>query len=100
MKQNDKKDILIIIVLLFIFVLTWIVGSIYHSAFSSTITEEINQNISPIAPAFDAKAISNLKERQKIVPSFELGSVTPTPIIMPTIETSPQNASQEGKLLL
>jgi hypothetical protein len=100
MKQKDKRDILIIIVLLFIFVLTWIGGSIYHSALSSTISEEINQNISPISPVFDVKAIDKLKERQKINPSFELGSVTPTPIVLPTIEVSPQNASGEGKILL
>jgi hypothetical protein len=100
MKHKDKKDILIIIVLLLIFVLTWIGGSIYHSALSSTISEEINQNISPISPVFDVKTIDKLKERQKINPSFELGNITPTPAILPITEIPPQNASGEGKILL
>jgi hypothetical protein len=95
-----QKDILIIMFLLFIFILTWIGGSIYHSAVNPTISDETNKDISPIAPSFDTKTINSLKERKKIAPSFELENVTPTPIALPTIEVSPQNASQAGKLLL
>lgn len=95
-----QKDVLIIIILLFIFALAWIGGSIYHSAVSSTISETTNKDISPITPSFDMKTVDKLKERQKIIPSFELGSITPTPIALPTLRISPQNASEEGKLLL
>jgi hypothetical protein len=95
-----QKDILIIIILLFIFVLTWIGESVYRSAVNSTISEATNKDISPIAPVFDTKAIDKLRERQKITPSFELENVTPTPITLPILKTSPQSASQGGKLLL
>lgn len=95
-----QKDVLIIIILLFIFTLTWIGSSIYHSAVNSTISETTSENISPIAPVFDTKTIDKLKERQKITPSFELGNITPTPISLPTPENSPSNASEGGKLLL
>jgi hypothetical protein len=95
-----QKDILVIIVLLFIFVLTWIGEGIYHSAVNSTVSEETNRDISPIAPVFDTKIIDKLKERQRITPSFELGNLTPTPITLPTLEVSSRNASQGGKLLL
>lgn len=95
-----QKDILTTIVLLFIFTLVWIGFSIRHSAVSSTISEAISKDISPIAPTFDTKTIDKLKKRQKIVPSFEIGNASPTPIILPTLRTSPQNASEEGKLLL
>ena len=94
-----QKDILIIIILLFFFVLAWVGGSIYHSAKNSTISEAINKDISPIAPTFDTKTIDKLKERHKIIPSFELGDVAPTPIILPTLRPSP-NASQGAKLIL
>lgn len=94
-----QKDILIIIILLFIFALVWIGGSIYHSGVSSTISENTSKDISPIAPTFDTKTIDKLKSREKIIPSFDLGSVTPTPIVLPTLPLSP-NASQGGKLLL
>lgn len=95
-----QKDILIIIILLFIFTLTWIGGSIYHSSVNSTIPENISQNIEPINPTFDAKTIDALRKRQKINPSYELRSITPTPIVLPTLKISPQNASEGGKLLL
>lgn len=95
-----QKDILIIITLLFIFVLAWIGGSLYHSGISSTISEDTSKNIAPIAPTFDIKTIDKLKERQKITPSFELETITPTPIAFPTLIIPPQNASGEGKLPL
>jgi hypothetical protein len=95
-----QKDILIIVISFFIFSLVWIASSIYHSAVSSTISETINKDIVPIAPNFDTGAIDKLKERQKINPSFELDSVTPTPIAIPTSIVTPQTASEGGKLLL
>lgn len=85
-----QKDILIILILLFIFVAAWVGSNIYHSVVSSTLSETLNQDISPIAPTFDIKTINKLKERQKINPSFELEN---------SIESS-QNASEEGKLTL
>ena len=69
-----QKDILIIFILLFIVAIAWIGSTIYHSAVSSTITEAINQDIAPIEPSFDTKTINKLNEREKIIPSFELGS--------------------------
>lgn len=83
-----RKDILIILILLFIFVTAWVGSNIYHSIVSSTLSETVNQDISPISPTFDVKTINKLKERQKINPSFELES----------LPESSQNASEEGKL--
>lgn len=95
-----QKDILIILILLFVFVVAWVGSSIYHNAVSSTISETTNQDISPIIPTFDTKTINKLKQRQKINPSFELGSITPTPTPIPSEILSPQNSSEGGKLLL
>ena len=95
-----QKDILIIIILLFIFTLVWVGGSIYHSAINSTISETISKDISPIAPAFDMKTVDNLKKRQKITPSFELENIIPTPTIIPALIIYPQNSSEGGKLSL
>lgn len=94
-----QRDFLLIIVLLFIFAVAWIGSSIYHSAVNSTISENTSKDISPIAPAFDTKTIDRLKSRLKIKPSFDLGGVTPTPIVLPTLPPS-SNASQGGRLLL
>ncbi len=94
-----QKDILIIIILLFVFIIAWIGSSIYHNAVSSTISTETNEDITPIAPSFDTKTIDRLKSREKIIPSFDLNLITPTPITLPTLVPS-GNASAGGKLLL
>lgn len=94
-----QKDILIIIILLFVFVIAWIGSSIYSSLVSSTISTEVNKDIDPIAPNFDTKTVDKLKAREKISPAFDLTPITPTPISLPTIAPS-KNASAGGKLLL
>lgn len=95
-----RKDILIILVLLFIFILTWIISNIWHSAVSSTISESTNKDISPIEAAFDTKTIDKLKERSRVTPFFELSGITPTPIALPTLIISPKKTPEEEKLLL
>ena len=95
-----RKDILIILVLLFVFVVAWIGGSIYHSIATSTISQTTNQDISPINPTFDTKTVSKLKQRQKINPSFELGDILPTPTPVPSEILSPPKSSEEEKLIL
>lgn len=95
-----QKDILIIIVLLFVFVVVWIGGNIYHSIATSTISKTTNQDISPINPTFDTKTVSELKQRQKIDPSFELGNIVPTPTPIPFEILSPPISSEEGKFIL
>lgn len=94
-----QKDILIIVILLFVLVSAWIGESIYRSAVSSTISENINRDITPISPDFDTKTIDRLKSRDKIFPLYDLENVSPSPITLPTLAPS-QNASQEGRLLL
>lgn len=94
-----QKDILIIIILLFIVLSAWIGGSIYHSGVNSTISKSANKDIAPIDPVFDTKTIEKLKSRRKIIPSFDLESISPTPIALPALSPSP-NASLGGKLLL
>jgi hypothetical protein len=90
-----QKDTLIIVILLFIFVLIWIGESVYRSAVSSTISENVSQEMSPIVGKFDTETINKLKSREKISPSFDLKNSIP----IPTVSNSPK-ASGEGKLSL
>jgi len=95
-----RKDILIILVLLFISIVAWIGGNIYHSIANSTISETLNRDISPITPTFDTQTINKLKQRQKINSSFELGNITPTPTPIPSEILLPQNATEEANIIL
>jgi hypothetical protein len=94
-----QKDVLVIIILLFIFTLVWIGESIYRSTSNSTISDTVSQDIKTISPNFDTKIINNLKSRRKIIPVFDLHSITPTPIVLPTLPYSP-NSSGGAKLKL
>ncbi|MDP2637481.1 MAG: hypothetical protein Q8P26_00265 [Candidatus Levybacteria bacterium] len=94
-----QKDILIILILLFIFVIAWIGSGLYHSAVSSTISETTAQDISPIAPTFDNKTIGNLKQRKNINSSFELIELSPTPTpSLPAQNPSSESAPAKAKL--
>ena len=103
-----KNDILIILVPTFIFVIVWIGFSIYHSIMTSTISEAVNIQISPINPNFDTKTIESLKNRQNVLPIYEadVKVKTPTPSPSPTPEISQipiatqsaQQATSEGSL--
>jgi len=95
-----RKDVLIILVLLFIFVVAWIGGNIYHSIATSTISDTTSRDISPIDPTFDTKTVSTLRQRLKINPSFELGDILPTPTPFPFEILSPPKSTEEGKLIL
>lgn len=66
-----KKDVLIILILLFTFVVAWIATTIYTSIRKSTIPANVTGDIKPIAPNFNTQTIDKLKEREVINPSFE-----------------------------
>ena len=85
---------------MFIFVVAWIGGNIYHSIATSTISKTTNEDILPIDPTFDIKTINKLRLRQKVNPSFELGDVVQTPTPFPFEILSPPKLYEEGKLIL
>ncbi len=80
-----QKDILFLLIPVALLVIAWIVFNIYHNSVTSTISGSLSTNILPISPNFDTKTISNLKEREKVVPVFEFKKAeTPTPTLSPT----------------
>jgi len=80
-----KNDILLILVPSFIFVLAWIGFSIYHNVVTSTISESLSMQITPITPTFDTSVIDSLKNREKVTPIYELS----IPVQNITVPASP-----------
>ena len=87
-KHITQLDILFLSVSLFVIVTMWIGFNLYHAWVTSTITEDLQVQIIPIAPKFDLVTLDKLKTREKIEPFFELGTIstaspaaTPTPIV-------------------
>jgi len=101
-----RKDILSILIPSFIFVIAWIILSIHHNVVTSTISEQLNMQITAISPSFDTSVITSLTQRQNILPTY--GLVTPstqsaiiTPIPTPTAVISSDSAkiaTLEGSL--
>lgn len=89
-----QKDIFLLLVPMFLFILAWIVFNIYHNSLTSTISEKLNKSITPISPDFDMETINLLGAREKIAPVFEYK--TPTS----ENQASPSGkAQEEGKNL-
>lgn len=85
-----RKDILLILIPSFIFVLAWIGFSIYHNIVTSTISAPLSMQIAPIVPNFDTSVIESLKNREKISPVYQLSAPTqntptPSPSPSPTV---------------
>ncbi|HEX8931684.1 MAG TPA: hypothetical protein VF810_00845 [Patescibacteria group bacterium] len=89
MKRNHvtPNDILFISVSLFIIVVLWVFSNIYHAYVTTTISPDLQLQITPIDPNFDTATLSKLKSRQVIVPLFDAlnpaatpaGTLTPAP---------------------
>jgi hypothetical protein len=102
-----QKDILLLLIPVTLIVVAWIVFNIYHNSVTSTISGTLNTNILPISPNFDTKTISNLKERERIVPVFQLQkaetltptlSPTPTPTLIPSPSISEPSATNAASI--
>ena len=71
-----QKDILLLLIPLFIVNVIWIIFSIYHNSATSTISQSLDLNIKPISPDFDTQTIESLKTREQITPLFETASAS------------------------
>lgn len=78
----NQKDLIKLLTFASIAVFAWIVFNVLHSRLSTTISEEVSMQISPITPSFNTQDVSLLKNRLQIQPILQLGnnaSTTPTP---------------------
>ncbi len=98
----SQKTILLLIVPAFILVVAWIIFSIYHNAVKSTIPENLNIQIFPIAPVFDAQTIEKIKNRKIIIPLYESSGSSasqPADLLQVEVEASPSANATEGGIL-
>lgn len=85
-----QKDYLFILISSAILVVIWITFTILHSVLTSTISEQLGQQLVPIDGTFDTKTLDALKIRVQITPLFVIAqSPTPTPTIPPVTPIQP-----------
>lgn len=73
-----QRDILLLLIPFSLLVVLYIGGSIYHNLVTSTISDALNIQITPISPDFNQKAIIDIKNREKVTPIFEMVSKSQT----------------------
>lgn len=88
MRNKQKKqhnDILFVLISSFIVVVAWIGFNIYHIYITSTISEEVQMQLTPINGTFDKETLQQLKNREQINPKFEKDKTAsrsaPTPVV-------------------
>lgn len=92
-KQKQRHhDILFVLISSFIVVVAWIGSNIYHIYITSTISEEVQLQLTPIVGTFDTETLQKLKSREEINPKFEkdqaASASAPTPVVTETpVET-------------
>lgn len=94
-----QKDLLFLFGSFFFLVAVYLPLSIYHNSVTSTIPEDLNIQITPIAPTFDTKAISDLSKRNNITPIYQVGPsqpVIPTPTPTPASLLQSSSSAQQS----
>ncbi len=96
-QHNPQKDILFILGSSFVVVVAWIGFNLYHIYITSTVSDEIQVQLTPINPTFDKDLIRELKSREKINPAFDKQPSASRSATTPTAEPTPE-ASNSGTL--
>lgn len=71
-----QREILFIVISIFVLVLAYIGFNIYHNATISTISPALSIQIAPIAPSFDIGMINSIKERERVSPDLGSKAIT------------------------
>lgn len=106
-----QRDLLLLLVPFFLMVIAWVIFNIYHSSVTSTISDTLNIQITPINPIFDKKAIEAIKNRDDIEPVYDIPNSSlppPTSTVAPlptstssgvTLQTGSNDSSTQGGTL-
>lgn len=91
-----QKNILILLVLTFVTVAVWIGTNIYHIIVTSTVDEELQEQIVPINPNFDDATIQKLKNRINAEPLYEYRQIA-SPVPSPDQENGQTTPAQSDQ---
>ena len=67
----NSRDALLLSILTFVTALGWLVLDVYHASIDSTISPEVEAQLSPVTPTFEKDVVQSLKSRETFAPSEE-----------------------------
>ena len=92
-----QKDILFIFISSTVVVAAWVGFNLYHKWVTTTISPDLQIQISPIESNFDRDTIEKLKQRTHISPAYEIGGgMKLSPTQQPTPSASPTPVEQQS----
>lgn len=98
LKQNKTKkihqDILFVLISSLVVVIVWIGSNLYHISITSTISEDVQKQLTPIDGTFDLDTIQKLKNREQVSPAFEIQ--TPASQSAPTTPIQPTESFEQA----
>ncbi len=84
LKKITQLDILYLSISMFVIVVVWIVFSLYHTYVTSTISDDLQMQITPIDGSFDTATIDKLKSRTKTTPLAAINQASSSAAISPS----------------
>lgn len=100
-KTVTRQDILFFFISTFVLTAAWIGFNLYHTWVTSTITPELQMQIIPIDPTFDTATLNQLKQRNAVVPRYEIQSKTASPTAAATeIPTDEPEGTAEADIVI
>lgn len=105
-----KPYIIYLLISLSMLAIVWVIFSVYQKSITTTISEKIQTDISPIKPDFDSKIIESIKRRETIEAVYDTQEIKPQSVktssssgvtSIPTVtifQTSSQGATPGGNL--
>ncbi len=95
-----RRELMFLIISIFVVAVAWITFSIYHNAVTSTISDSLSLRINPIQPQFDTATLEEYKKRKQVkpllgIPDTENSTATPSvsPTATPTLVSPPATPS-------
>ena len=101
-----QKDLLILLVPMFLVTILWVIFNIYHNYVTSTITDPLTVQIIPIEGKFNKTSLESIRDRKRLEPLFTAPisdeeetpspSPLPSPAILPTQSASPSALDEDN----
>jgi len=97
-----QRNLVLILIPIFILVVIWVASNVYHSYINSTISLPVAEQIIPIDGTFDTKTIDQIKTRVRVNSTDQIsagtsGTLSPTPSLTPTPTINERNASSSAQ---
>jgi hypothetical protein len=71
-----QKDLLTVLIPLFILTVLWVAFTVYHNFSTSTIQDPLTIQIIPIKGSFDLKTLDSLKSRTRVEPQYSASTIS------------------------